>query len=91
MVRRSRNGRCRLGANIPAAAERVDQLHARGHLFHLQIQRRALIAQQSRLSGDDVQVAVHAELVTGHGEIEIALRRGDGVGLLLQFLRQNSQ
>ena len=42
--------------NIPAATQRFDQLHARSHLFHLQIQRSALIAQQRRLRGDDIEI-----------------------------------
>ena len=59
--------------NIPAATQRLDQLHAGGHLLHPQIHRRALIVQQRGLRNDDVEVAVNAEFVAVAREIQISL------------------
>jgi hypothetical protein len=41
---------------IPAVTQRFDQLDARRHLSHFEVHRRPLIAQQSGLCGDHVEV-----------------------------------
>jgi hypothetical protein len=43
--------------NIPAATQRFDQLDARRQLFHLEVQCRPLIVQQSGLRGDYIKVS----------------------------------
>jgi hypothetical protein len=77
--------------NIPAATQRFDQLDARRHLLHPEVQRRPLIAQQSGLRSNHIEVTVQAGLVAGVGEGQVALRRFDGGILLLKFLGQDSQ
>jgi hypothetical protein len=43
-------------SNIPAATQRFDQLDARRHLLHPEVHRRPLIAQQSGLCSDHIEV-----------------------------------
>ena len=69
---RSRNGRCRSLRNIPAATQRFDQLDTRRHLFHPEVHRRPLIAQQSDLRGNHIEITVHAGLIAGVGERQVA-------------------
>ena len=70
---RSRNGLCPSMRNIPAATQRFDQLDARRHLLHPEIHRRTLIAQQSGLRGDHIEVTVQAGFVAVVGERQVAL------------------
>ncbi len=82
---------CRKLGRVPTATKCFDQLNTGSHLLRLQIHRRTLIVQERRLRGDHVQITINPRLVTLHRKRQCALRRRDGLILLLQLTRQNPQ
>ena len=70
---------------VPAAAERLDQQHARVHSALQDIQVISLIVEGSGLPGDDLQIGIDSTFVSGLKKIERLLRGGGGLTLLLRF------
>ena len=72
--------------NIQAATQGFDQLDTCRQLLHLKVHRRPFIIQQRGLRGYHIEVNVQSRLIANVGKRQVALRRGDGGILLLQFL-----
>src|SRR4029077_8279773 len=70
---------------------RLNQLHTACDLLHAQRDYCLLICEQSRLCREDVQVRVKPSSVARGRNIDISLRRCDGVLLLLYLLREEAQ
>ena len=76
---------------VPAATQIFDELNGIHHLLGVKVHEGLAIGEQGGLGGDDVEVAVNAELITVEGEVEIFLRGIDGNLLLLDFGLEDTQ
>ena len=54
---------------VPASAQRFDQVHRGDHLLAEELCRQALIVEQRRLRGDDVEVAGDSANVAVVGQV----------------------
>ena len=77
--------------NIPSAAQRLDELDTACHLLDAQHDDRLLICEQSRLCGKYIQVGIKPSFIPRGRNINISLRRCDGLLLLLYLLREEAQ
>src|SRR5208282_4495547 len=76
---------------VPAAAEGFDQIDRGDHLLAEKLHRSALVGQERRLRGDDVEEVGQTSAVTVGGDLQGALRVLHGGGLGCRSLRQRVQ
>jgi hypothetical protein len=77
--------------NVPPATQRFDQLHAARHLLYTEHDYRLLICEQDCLCRKDVQIRIKPGLVSHRRDIDKALRRRDGLLLLLNLPGKQAQ
>ena len=76
---------------IPATTQRFDELDSCDHLLFAKAYCRLLVAQQSGLSGDHVEVRVDSGSVASRGFAKASSRGLDRGILLLNDLRKDAQ
>src|ERR1700733_15487281 len=76
-------------ASIPPSTDRLDQKDARIHLPSAKVNVITLVRESGCLGGDDLQVGIHAVLITFSEQIECSFRGGRRPPLLFHLFCQN--
>src|SRR3984885_11048323 len=76
-------------ASIPPSTDRLDQKHARIHLPSAKVNVITLVRESCCLRCHDLQVGIHAVLITFSEQIECSFRRGRRTPLLFHLFCQD--